>query len=759
MPENKKDSPASKITSEASLEADTHPVQDDEMTAEEQAAFEKIMGEIGDSEDANNGDAADAKDSSDEQPEAGEDDFAAELKKVAQAADTADETTAASASGSTDDDELDEDQQKAFESIMAQIEGGGDAANADAADAKDSSDEQPEAGEDDSAAELEKVAQSADIAQNEEPAADIDAEGDRANAPDPSAAAGNKDSQHVEPQDSSDDKRTQIEGDPSEKESSEDHPPEKAPEQTGKPYDGSPSKSTPAESEDISADIEDILTKVTVEDEQSPSSDEDAVEIAGQPTPEGQADGETEKTQDAADPTLRNEGERLGEEETAQEPSSGDAASEETPSEESQAAVTFHLHERPDANTSTTAVPLREATPTNARPGRKIAVGASCAAIVLLFLVAYFYWPEQVEGDPNPTATRPPKEQLSQTIQPEQSLQPPLQVPADVPRSPEIQPQLKTIAAALEQLRAALLSKQKEIEELRTYYKAGIDTEIQGIVRTVSQWDAGKATHATAMNDPQVSLGMAAIQRRDRYMRKLAVPTERLHWASEELLYYSRKAKLLALMASRTSDIDIDRFIGQAEEVIDRHTRALTVLNIDAVQAEPLPTKTIWKDIAARLSENRSPTEAVISATDSSSISKNICSGNYTQKHKLSELTAETARCLAKWKGKDLFLNELKTLRPEAARQLAAWEGEWLGLNGLVELSPEAAAHLARWKGRGLSLNGLTKLSPRVVAILSEWQGQQIELVNVKHMAHWDNSNTRLFLSEELVRKRNTARN
>jgi hypothetical protein len=74
-------------------------------------------------------------------------------------------------------------------------------------------------------------------------------------------------------------------------------------------------------------------------------------------------------------------------------------------------------------------------------------------------------------------------------------------------------------------------------------------------------------------------------------------------------------------------------------------------------------------------------------------------------------------------------------------------------LNGLQELSPETAVHLARWKGKGLSLNGLSRLSPQVVAILSEWKGDQLELVNVKHMAYWENPKTRLFLSEDLERK------
>ena len=105
-----------------------------------------------------------------------------------------------------------------------------------------------------------------------------------------------------------------------------------------------------------------------------------------------------------------------------------------------------------------------------------------------------------------------------------------------------------------------------------------------------------------------------------------------------------------------------------------------------------------------------------------------------------------------------MFLNALTDLSPDAARHLSAWEGDWLGLNGLTELSPEAAVHLSRWKGKGLSLNSLSRLSPRVVAILSDWQGDQIELINVKHMAHWENPKTRLFLSEDLKRKLNATR-
>jgi hypothetical protein len=65
---------------------------------------------------------------------------------------------------------------------------------------------------------------------------------------------------------------------------------------------------------------------------------------------------------------------------------------------------------------------------------------------------------------------------------------------------------------------------------------------------------------------------------------------------------------------------------------------------------------------------------------------------------------------------------------------------------------------LAKWQGKGLSLNGLSRLSPQVVSILSEWQGDQIELVNLKHMVHWDNPKTQLFLPEAMSRKFRAAR-
>jgi hypothetical protein len=379
--------------------------------------------------------------------------------------------------------------------------------------------------------------------------------------------------------------------------------------------------------------------------------------------------------------------------------------------------------------------------------------------MVMLALVGYVYWRQ---GDIVKQKGPVPVMDTNLTdgaVAPQPIPPSPQPVTATQPASD--QSRLKTAADNLDQLRNDLIEKQVEIEELRTYYQTGIDAQIQGIADTLRQAGKGKLSFKAAMADPQIRLGLSAIQRRDTYVKKLQTPLNTLFRNSEELLYFSRKAKLLSLMAETTSDIDIDNFIAQIDEVRRMHGMELAQLNIDAVEASSRPLESIWQDVVKGFPARpiKSKNKLTAAKSDNAAIWKQICDGDYTRIHKLTALSAEAARCLAAWKGKDLFLNGLTELPADTARQLALWEGDWLGLNGLAELSPESSMHLSRWKGKKLSLNGLSRLSPRVVAILSEWQGEQIEMVNVKHMAHWENTNTRLFLSEDLSRKRKAKRN
>jgi hypothetical protein len=495
--------------------------------------------------------------------------------------------------------------------------------------------------------------------------------------------------------------------------------------------------------EDISNDIDDILKEIT-------SDDDDAVEKT-------MVDENTMATEKKMpDPVL----------EPVQAPEHPAGKNDESAGAEEKSATADPTNrQRKVTNPPTvrlqspigTTKPLRE-TSASTRSRKKKTVIASAVIILSLSLAGYFFWNQKNSmvtaiRFPVPDSNRTQTMVESETAPRPQELVVDDYIPSDESR-------LKTAAETLAQLRRDLIEKHAEIEELRTYYQSGIDAEVQGILDVARETGKKRLPFEAAMDEPHINLGLAAIQRRQTYLEKLETPAQRLFWNSEELLFFSRKAEFLALMAGKTSDIDIDGFIQQANEIINAHRSTLAQLNIDEVSASPQSLETIWKNIAKGMASAPVKPEKKRAAaeTDNASIWENICDGDFSRKHNLTALSPEAARCLSNWKGKDLFLNALTVLSPESARQLANWEGDWLGLNGLTELSPEAAEHLSRWKGKGLSLNGLSRLSPRVVAILSEWQGDQIELVNVKHMAHWENPKTQLFLSEDLKRKRLATR-
>ncbi len=513
--------------------------------------------------------------------------------------------------------------------------------------------------------------------------------------------------------------------------------------------------------EENSHNIDDILTEIAISDDEShpaeAASDDSDSKPATVEAPEKsmvnddivvhkKADGGLEQTDPAPTPTPSgNNGKTVEPDESPLvKGPSGDPGSAKKP-------IPARLidRQRPE--------PLREAA--NPAVGRsKKAILASLVAILFLALAGFFYGiPENmVASKPFPPDTDTSRRDT--VVDAQASLQ--VHKPVGVVQDGSDVSRLKAAAENLDQLRNELIDKQAEIGELRAYYQAGIDAEIQRIADRVRSAGKGTIPLESAMADPSITLGLSAIQRRDFYVKKLETPVNILVASSEELLFYSRKASLLALMAGKTSDIDIDGFIQQADEVRKLHRSGLAQLDIDLVPANPRALETIWQDIETRRTTTTVDTENDnrVTDTDNTTIWKNICGGDFSQKHQMTKLSPAAARCLTTWKGKDLFLNGLTGLSPDAARHLSAWEGDWLGLNGLRELSPEAAVYLSRWKGRGLSLNSLSRLSPRVVAILSDWQGDQIELINVKHMADWKNPKTRLFLSEDLKRKLSATR-
>ncbi|BBO80053.1 hypothetical protein DSCO28_06190 [Desulfosarcina ovata subsp. sediminis] len=789
---------------------DDEPAEDadaddaDNLDEDQQAAFDSIMAQIesGDSADA----VAEEKEPEEKKPEetpdepGGDDDFAAELEKVARAADPDDDEPAEDADAD-DADNLDEDQQAAFDSIMAQIESG-DSADA-VAEEKEPEEKKPEetpdepGGDDDFAAELEKVARAADP-DDDEPAEDADAD--------------DADNLDEDQQAAFDSIMAQIEsGDSADAVAEEKEPEEKKPEETpdgpdsdddfaaelekvaraADSDDDEPAEEADADDaddldEDQQAAFDSIMAQIESGEgveEESPKTSEAIVNPAEVKVPDvtdatGVADKKknsrpsaTTKQDVTAEAVERKAGPEptpIKKEADAPIAPSGDENDGQPALPSNDATNSVQPGDEDAKPSSSAAVPVPEKKATQApqekkpisRNRKKWLWSAAVIFLIILPLTGYILWPHRQSEptDSKPLVAQPSASVEATTPSPTAAAPPPpeKEEPAELPAVA----QLKAIATALDQLRNELLAKQGEIEELRGYYQSGIDAEIAGILDSIRK--SGKRTISlkAAMTDAHISLGLSAIQRRNAYIRRLKIPANALTRDSEELLYLTRKAELLASMAEKSSGIDVDGFVQESGEVMDVHRQRLNQLNIDAVDVIPLPMESLWQDISRRLpvkpASDKQPPAAV--RADNAVIWKAICEGDFSRNDQLSMLSIEAARCLSAWKGKDLFLNALTDLPPDIARELVKWEGDWLGLNGLTELTPEVASHLARWKGRILSLNGLSRLSPQVVAILSEWRGEQIELINVKHMPNWDTPRIRLFFSEDLQRRHESTR-
>ncbi len=316
---------------------------------------------------------------------------------------------------------------------------------------------------------------------------------------------------------------------------------------------------------------------------------------------------------------------------------------------------------------------------------------------------------------------------------------------------------LKAIGERVSKLRNELIEKQKEIADLKRYYQKGISLEIDALIDELgmkSQIDFDKA-----VKNQRIFMGLESIQRRSLYIEKLENPLHILTWNSEELLYLMRKADIFEVIAEKSSGLDLDEFEKNVSLIIREHKRTTVLLSIDPVEAAPMSLESIWKTVLNKRAEQISAKsqKKLIAVKDplNQGIWDKICDGDFSQNFKLTRLSPEAAKCLSKWKGKDLYLNELKELKPEAAKMLSLWKGNWLVLNGLKTLSAESAKHLSRWEGKRLSLNGLESLSPRATFLLSQWDGDQIELIGVKKMGRWRNRYTQIYVSDQLKKKLN----
>jgi hypothetical protein len=308
-------------------------------------------------------------------------------------------------------------------------------------------------------------------------------------------------------------------------------------------------------------------------------------------------------------------------------------------------------------------------------------------------------------------------------------------------------------------LRDRLLSKKEEIFQLKLRYQnsiADLGEQIHQAMQT-----EGITSFTGALQNQAIELNLRTIQRRRSYIRGLEKPTQWIIQGSEELLYLKRKAEFDLELIEIAGGIDMDKHMRHISAAIQKFQPSAEKLAVNRENMDLSPLETIWGQIQNQTND----TEELVPNVTDKIIMKEICSGNYERVTELTSLTAETAQCLSKMTGVDLFLNRLTTLSPAAAQSLYRWRGRWICMNGVKNLSPTAAKYLFRWDGNWISLNGLTEFPPELATYLMEWDGRQLELMGLeynrkntdqkalKYLALWETMGGKLYISDDVRRE------
>ena len=321
-------------------------------------------------------------------------------------------------------------------------------------------------------------------------------------------------------------------------------------------------------------------------------------------------------------------------------------------------------------------------------------------------------------------------------------------------------------------LRKKLLIKEKEIADLIKNYKNGINKMENEIVKVKQNQQINSFN--TAIKNKKIEFGILTIQRRQSYIKKINTPYKWINQGIEELLYLKHKIEIDAQISRVISGIDMDQMIEEIDVVIQSYRTGMEKLEIDMKNVELMPLETIWeriieKDQFTAENNNQADELAPINQKTLAAKEKNnrmiweeICNGNFQRKNEITTLSAEAAKCLAKWKHADLFLNGISEISPESAKYLLKWKGNWICLNGVKTLSAETAKHLFQWQGNWISLNGLGEISSGITRYLTQWQGNQLELMGLKYknskseraglrsLASWEKSGGKLYIPVQI---------
>ena len=305
-------------------------------------------------------------------------------------------------------------------------------------------------------------------------------------------------------------------------------------------------------------------------------------------------------------------------------------------------------------------------------------------------------------------------------------------------------------------LRDELLAKREEIYRLKLYYRNGIAELTDQLYREMR--DAHISSFSQALENKRIELGLRTIQRREVYIQELEKPDQWVHKGSEELLFLKRKALLDLQMTDIASGIDLNRHMRYMNAAIQKYQPSADKLAVDPPPAKLTPLETIWRQIYNQQTEQ---VQVPIGPKNEKIIAE-ICSGDFGRIAELTAITPEAAKCVARMKGSELFLNGVTQLAPEEAKYLFKWQGNWICLNSVKNLSPAVAKHLFKWEGNWISLNGLTDLQPELALYLTEWKGNQLELMGLnckrskpdkrtlKYLALWETMGGKLFVSEDV---------
>lgn len=348
---------------------------------------------------------------------------------------------------------------------------------------------------------------------------------------------------------------------------------------------------------------------------------------------------------------------------------------------------------------------------------------------------------------------------VSEPVQPAQPVAAPI---FKTPPPPDPHDKLKAKLEEAADLRNQLLEKKTEIDRLNLYYRNGI-TELEQIINQEAQKN-GISSFEQASKNTRIELNLRSIQRRQAYIQGLEKPAMWVYRGSEELLYLVRKAKLDLELMDIAGGVDLNKHNRHISAAINQYRPSADKLAINLEDEKLTPLESIWQQASNKKNKTISANGQISPNTKNEQIAAEICSGNFERTSELTSISAETAKCLSRLKGSDLFLNAVTQLPPDAARELFQWQGNWICLNGVKALPPAVAKYLFKWGGNWISLNGLTEFQPELAVYLLKWEGQQLELMglkfnktepeqkSLKYLALWETTGGKLFVPD-VIRK------